>query len=118
MGASIGLDRLLVALGELGILEGRSTSARVLVVCMEKRFFPYAHKIAQSLRSSGIYTEVYPQAAKLKKQLSYADNKGHEYCLIIGESEFETHTMTLKNMTTGIQFESLSLLKTLEIVEV
>ena len=118
VGASIGLDRLLVALGELGILEGRSTSARVLVVCMEKRFFPYAHKIAQLLRSSGIYTEVYPQAAKLKKQLSYADNKGHEYCLIIGESEFETHTMTLKNMTTGIQFESLSLLKTLEIVEV
>ncbi|OBV28419.1 histidine--tRNA ligase [Helicobacter sp. CLO-3] len=116
VGASIGLDRLIAALEELEMLEGKSTSARVLVAVMERKFFAYAHKIAEALRSSGIYTEVYPQDSKLKKQLSYAHNKGHEYCVIIGEDEFATHTMTLKNMTTGMQFENLSLLKTLEIV--
>lgn len=117
VGASIGLDRLLVALEELGLLQGNFTSAKVLVASMEKRFLPYSYKIAEALRSSGIFTEVYPQDSKLKKQLSYAHNKGHEYCIIIGENEFNTHTMTLKNMTTGMQFENLSLLRVLEIVK-
>ncbi len=117
VGASIGLDRLLAALEELGLLEGRSTCARVLIACMDKAFYAYAHKIAETLRSSGIYTEVYPQDSRLKKQLSYAHNKGHEYCLIIGENEFKTHTITLKNMTTGMQFDNLSLLRVLQITK-
>lgn len=116
VGASIGLDRLLAALEELGLTLGASTSARVLIACMDKGYFGFAHKVAESLRRSGIYTEVYPEAQKLKKQLSYANNKGHEYCLIIGESEFNSHTFTLKNMTTGMQLESLSFLRALEIM--
>lgn len=117
VGASIGLDRLLAALEELGLLQGRSTSARALIACMDSSYLGFAHKIAESLRRSGIYTEVYPQAQKLKKQLAYANNKGHEYCLIIGENEFLSHTFTLKNMTTGMQLESLSFLRALEIMK-
>lgn len=116
VGASIGLDRLLAALEELGLTLGASTSARVLIACMDTSYFGFAHKVAESFRRSGIYTEVYPEAQKLKKQLSYANNKGHEYCLIIGESEFNSHTFTLKNMTTGMQLESLSFLRALEIM--
>lgn len=117
VGASIGLDRLLAALEELGLLQGRSTSARALIACMDSSYLGFAHKVAESLRRSGIYTEVYPQAQKLKKQLTYANNKGHEYCLIIGENEFLSHTFTLKNMTTGMQLESLSFLRALEIMK-
>lgn len=116
VGASIGLDRLLAALEELGLVLGASTSARVLIACMDKGYFGFAHKVAESFRRSGIYTEVYPEPQKLKKQLSYANNKGHEYCLIIGENEFNTHTFTLKNMTTGMQLERLSFLRALEIM--
>lgn len=116
VGASIGLDRLLAALEELGLLESKSTSARVLIAVMSEEFYGYAHKIGEALRASKIPTEVYPQDSKLKKQLSYAHNKGHEFCLIIGEEEFNTNTATLKNMTTGMQFEKISLLKTLELI--
>ena len=117
VGASIGLDRLLAALQELKLLEGRQTSARVLIVCMDKSYFGYAHKIAESLRRSKVSTEVYPDTTKLKKQLTYANNKGHEYCLIIGENEYLSHTFTLKNMTTGMQLESLTFLHALQIIK-
>lgn len=117
VGASIGLDRLLAGLEELGVLRGKGTSAEVLIVCMREEFIAYAHQIAQSLRRSKIYTEVYPQATKLQKSLSYANNKGHEHCIIIGENEFSTQTLTIKNMTTGVQFDSISLLRVIEIVK-
>ena len=117
VGASIGLDRLLAGLEELGVLKGKGTSAEVLIVCMKEEFLPYAHQIAQNLRRSKIDTEVYPQATKLQKSLSYANNKGHEHCIIIGENEFSTQTLTIKNMTTGVQFDSISLLRVIEIVK-
>ncbi|MGX3044618.1 histidine--tRNA ligase [Helicobacter sp. T3_23-1056] len=117
VGASIGLDRLLVGLEELGVLKGKGTSAEVLIISMKEEFLPYAHQIAQSLRRSKIYTEVYPQATKLQKSLSYANNKGHEHCVIIGENEFNTQTLTIKNMTTGVQFDSISLLRVIEILK-
>lgn len=117
VGASIGLDRLLVGLEDLGLLKGKGTSAKVLIVCMSENFLPYAHQSAQNLRRSEISTEVYPQATKLQKSLSYANNKGHEHCIIIGENEFNTQTLTIKNMTTGMQFDSISLLRAIEILK-
>lgn len=117
VGASIGIDRLLAGLKELGLLSGKSTSARILITCMNESFFGFAHQLAEAFRHSVVATEVYPEATKLKKQFSYANSKGHEFVVIIGEDELNTKTITLKNMTSGMQLEKLSFLKALEIVK-
>ncbi|PAF41330.1 histidine--tRNA ligase [Helicobacter sp. 11S03491-1] len=116
VGASIGIDRLLAGLEELGLLSGKSTSARILIVCMQEAYFAFAHKLAESFRRSTVATEVYPEVNKLKKQFSYAHAKGHEFVVVIGENEYISQTITLKNMTSGMQLDGLSFLKALEIV--
>ena len=117
VGASIGLDRLLAGLQDLGLLDSTSTTARILMVCTDEQYLPFAYKLAESFRRSLVNTEVYPEVTKLKKQLHYANQKGHEFAIIIGEEEFSSKTITLKNMTTGMQLNCLSFLKTLEIIK-
>ena len=60
-------------------------------------------KVIGQLRSAGIAAEVYPDAAKMKKQMTYADAKAIPFVAIIGESELAEGKMTLKNMQTGEQ---------------
>lgn len=103
VGASIGIDRLLAALEELGLLETKATSAAILVVCMEETQLPYAYGVAEKLRARGIKSEVYPEAVKLKKSLGYANNKGHAYVAVIGEEEMRQGKITLKSMASGEQ---------------
>ncbi|PAF48773.1 histidine--tRNA ligase [Helicobacter sp. 12S02232-10] len=117
VGASIGIDRLLAGLDELGLLSAKSTSARVLIICMSESYFGFAHKLAESFRHSQVATEVYPEINKLKKQFSYADSRGHEFVVVIGDEEYATKTITLKNMTSGMQLDRLSFLKALEIIK-
>lgn len=113
VGASVGLDRLLSALEELGKLSEKETRARVLCVAMSESYMPYLQKIASNLRDEGIATEVYPDITKLKKPFSYADTKGHPYVLIVGEDEFKEERVTLKNMQSGNQ-ESLRFAEVIE----
>ncbi|WP_120945976.1 MULTISPECIES: histidine--tRNA ligase [Helicobacter] len=116
VGASIGLDRLLVGLEELELVESKSTSARVLVVCMDAKDFVYASQVAQKFRQSDVNAELYPEIEKLKKPFSYANHRGHEFVVVLGEEEVRTRSLTLKNMTTGVQVNHLSFLKALAMV--
>ena len=102
VGASIGVDRLLVALLELGLLN-RDNRNKILLIAMEASYLHLAHSIARDLRDQGLMVEVYPDITKLKKALSYANSKGHSFSLIIGESEYASKTVMLKNMTSGEQ---------------
>jgi histidyl-tRNA synthetase len=63
----------------------------------------YALKIIDQLRSLGVSSELYPDATKLKKQMSYADAKKIPYILIAGEDEIKNNNITIKNMSTGEQ---------------
>ncbi|WP_181882337.1 histidine--tRNA ligase [Helicobacter didelphidarum] len=117
VGASIGIDRLIAALLELDLLEQKGTMARVLIIAMQKEYFVFAHKIAETLRQSKIKVEVYPDAVKMKKSLGYANAKGHEFSIIIGEDEFRTKTLTVKSMSSGMQLESVSILRALQIIK-
>ncbi|TPH62033.1 histidine--tRNA ligase [Helicobacter pylori] len=116
VGASIGIDRLIVALSEMQLLDERSTQAKVLIACMHEEYFSYANRLAESLRQSGIFSEVYPEAQKIKKPFSYANHRGHEFVAVIGEEEFKSETLSLKNMHSGMQLNCLSFLKALEII--
>ena len=55
------------------------------------------------LRKDGVHAEIYPESAKLKKQMSYADTNKIPFVAIIGENEIAERKVTLKNMKTGEQ---------------
>ena len=117
VGASIGIDRLITALIELNVLKQKGTMARVLIIAMDKEYFAFAHKVAETLRQSDIKVEVYPDSVKIKKPLSYANTKGHEFSVLIWEEEYKTKTLTVKNMTSGMQIENISILRVLQIIK-
>ena len=101
VGASLGLDRLLTAMEELGRLEPVQTTADVFIP-----FFDVARRndylcLAAKLRAAGIATEFYPDPKKLGKQLQYADRRGFGAALILGDSEFSAGECQVKNLLTG-----------------
>ena len=101
VGASLGLDRLLAAMEELGKFEKISTYAEIFVpYFVADRLGDYL-KLAADLRREGFKVEVYPEAVKLGRQLKYADKRGFAFSVVIGEDEFEQGTCQLKNMKTG-----------------
>jgi histidyl-tRNA synthetase len=63
----------------------------------------YAQKVLGKLREHNIKCELYPDAAKMKKQMQYADKNNVPYVLVIGKDEMETGMLSLKNMKTGEQ---------------
>ena len=114
VGASIGINRLLAAMESKN---NKQTSARVLIICLSDKHFGYAYKIAESFRRSKIKTEVYPEINKIKKQFAYANAKGYEFVVVIGDDELKSNGITLKNMTSGMQIKELSLLKAIELLK-
>ena len=101
IGASLGLDRLLAAMEELGLSEAVSTPAPVLVAFFDKdRLHDYL-SIAAMIRAGGIGTELFPEPKKLGQQLKYADRKGFRIAIIAGQQEFDNQTCQVKNLQTG-----------------
>ncbi len=103
VGASLGLDRLLAAMEELGLLPNAATPAQVLVTMLDESRLADYLRIGRVLRQAGIATEVFPQAKKLPKQLQYADRKGFRLALIAGGDEFAAGTWQVKDLREGKQ---------------
>lgn len=103
VGASLGLDRLLAAMEELGLIASTSTPAPVLITQFDATRLGDYLKLGRDLRAAGIATEVYPQAAKFNKQMKYANRKGFRAVVIAGEDEFSTGVWTVKDLTSGDQ---------------
>jgi histidyl-tRNA synthetase len=101
IGASLGVDRLLAAMDELGMVGRTRTPSPVLVVLFdEERWIDYL-RIATDLRSAGIGVEVYPEARRVGVQLRYADRRGHRLAVIVGDREWAAGTAQLKDLATG-----------------
>jgi histidyl-tRNA synthetase len=103
VGASLGLDRLLDAMGDLGMISNVSTPARVLVTIFDESRLPDYMRIARVLRRNGIATELYPDAKKLGHQLKYASRKGFRIAVIAGEEEFAAGKWQVKDLESGSQ---------------
>ncbi len=103
VGASLGLDRLLAAMEELGLVAGASTPAPVLITLFDASRLGDYLRTGRELRAAGIATEVYPQFKPLKKQLQYADRKGFRIALIAGESEFASGAWQVKDLQSQQQ---------------
>jgi histidyl-tRNA synthetase len=101
IGASLGVDRLLAALEELGRVERRATPAQVFVPYFSAGRLADYFGLAAELRRGGLAVEVYPEAKKLGAQLKYADRRGHVVAVIVGDAEWESGTCQLKQLGTG-----------------
>ncbi|MHB1176796.1 MAG: histidine--tRNA ligase [Daejeonella sp.] len=104
VGISFGADRIYDVLEELNLFpESTTENTRVLISNFDPQAEKYALPLLQQLRNAGINSEIYPSSAKLKKQLTYADDKNIPFVILIGSEEMESAKLTLKNMRSGEQ---------------
>ncbi|MCB0457384.1 MAG: histidine--tRNA ligase [Flavobacteriaceae bacterium] len=104
VGISFGLDRIYLVLEELNLFpETASAQTKVLFINFGEAEAMYAMNAITQLRLQGISAELYPDAAKMGKQMSYADKRNIPFAVLAGESEIASNTYTLKNMKTGEQ---------------
>lgn len=103
VGASLGLDRLLAAMEELGKLELSSTPSQILVTVFDPAWVADSFRIAKKLRENGLSVEVYTDQKKLGKQFQYADKKGIPLVLIAGEEERSSGQWQVKDLQSGEQ---------------
>jgi histidyl-tRNA synthetase len=112
VGASIGLDRLLSALEDLGISGVRKTAPDILILFLDEPMLGAYHALAEDLRVKGISAETYPTGKKLSAQLKYAEKKGIPLAIFYGESERARKLYNLRDLRTrkshdGLNFEAL-----------
>lgn len=104
VGISFGADRIFDVLNQLDLYPKDSVQGtKVLFVNFGDSEVDYILPIISRFRQEGIASEIYPDASKMKKQMSYADSNHIPYVAIIGEDEKNNQKITLKNMQTGVQ---------------
>lgn len=106
VGISFGADRIFDVLNTLDLYPAEiTTSTKVMFTNFGEKEGKAALLHVMQLRKAGISAELYPETAKMKKQMSYADTKHIPFVAIVGENEINNGTIALKNMATGEQCE-------------
>jgi histidyl-tRNA synthetase len=104
VGVSFGADRIYDVMEEKALFpEGLDTPAQILIVSLDDDSHRHGFGLASRLRAAGIQTDLYPEAAKLKKQFKYAEDLGITFVLIVGEEERQKGQYPLKDQKTGAQ---------------
>jgi len=104
VGISFGADRIYDVLNQLDLYPKDSVMAtQVLFINFGEKETAYCLPIINKVRASGIRAEIYPESAKMKKQMSYANAKQIPFVVLAGESEMQQGKVTLKNMESGEQ---------------
>ncbi len=106
VGISFGLDRIYMVLEELNLFPDTVAPAtKALFINFGEEEALYCLKTVTKLRNKGIIAELYPDNAKMKKQMGYANKRRIGYAVLAGTSEIEKQTFTVKNMESGTQEE-------------
>ena len=104
VGISFGADRIYDVLNQLELYPKDSvTTTQLLFINFGDKETAYSMPIINKVRARGIRAEIFPDAAKMKKQMSYANAKQIPYVALVGENEMNEGKITLKNMETGEQ---------------
>lgn len=104
VGISFGADRIYDCLEQLNLYPEEATAQTdILFINFGEKESLFACNVAKKLRESGIKAEVYPENAKLKKQMNYANSKQIRFVALSGEKEMKQNKISLKNMLTGEQ---------------
>jgi len=102
IGASLGLDRLLAALEQLGLIPKTVSSADVFIALFDADRINDYFQLASIVRNAGWSAEVYPEAKKLGQQLKYADQRGFRIALVGGSQELDAGEIQIKNLATKV----------------
>ncbi len=102
IGASLGLDRLLAALEQLGLLPKSVSTAQVFIPLFDAERINDYFQLASIVRNAGWSAEVYPEAKKLGLQLKYADQRGFRIALVAGSQELDAGQVQIKNLATKV----------------
>ena len=104
VGISFGADRIYDVLNQLDLYPKEAVNGtQLLFINFGEKETAYCLPIAAKARQAGIRTEVFPDSAKMKKQMSYANAKQIPFVALVGENEINEGKVTLKDMTTGEQ---------------
>lgn len=105
IGGSLGVDRLIAAMEELGKIDERAATADVFIALFSAARTDDYLRIAEELRRDGLSVELYPEARKLGAQMKYADRRGHRLAVIIGDDEWEAGSAQVKILDSGESLE-------------
>ena len=104
VGISFGADRIYDVLNALDLYpKGAVNATQVLFINFGEKETAYCLPIVRQAREAGIRAEIFPDKAKMKKQMSYANAKNIPFVVLAGENEIEQGKVTLKNMESGEQ---------------
>ncbi len=104
VGISFGAERIYDVMEELDLFPAATAqSVKVMLVNFGEKEEKECIRIIQKLREAGIKSELYPKAAKMKKQMNFANSNNIPYVILIGDEEIKNRQLTLKNMESGEQ---------------
>ena len=104
VGISFGADRIYDVMNELNLFPAMmEATTKVMFVNFGEAEEKYCLPLLSELRDAGIPAEIFPESAKMKKQLDYANRKNIAYVILVGENEMKENKLTVKNMLTGEQ---------------
>jgi histidyl-tRNA synthetase len=104
VGISFGIDRIYLVMEELGLFPTNiDVSTKVMFANFGEKEAAYCLLLLKELRANGISSELYPKSAKMKKQMNYANNKGVQFVIMVGEDEMKSGILSVKNMESGEQ---------------
>ncbi len=106
VGISFGADRIYDVLEELDLFpESISNTPSIMFANFGEKEADYCLSLVSELRELGVSAELYPEKAKMKKQMGYADTKQFPFVALIGSNEIENDELNVKNMETGEQMK-------------
>jgi histidyl-tRNA synthetase len=104
VGISFGLDRIYLVLEELGLFPASAeANTQIIFINFGEKEALYAMKAVRELRNQNVAAEMYPDAAKMKKQMNHANKRNIPFVVLAGTKEMEEERFTLKNMVSGEQ---------------
>jgi histidyl-tRNA synthetase len=104
VGISFGLDRIYLVIEELDLFpETVSNKVDVLFINFGEKEALFGLKAINAIREKGLNAELYPDPAKMKKQMTYANRRAIPYVVLVGEEELKNNQYTLKDMSSGEQ---------------
>ncbi|MFP4331581.1 MAG: histidine--tRNA ligase [Spirochaetaceae bacterium] len=109
VGASVGLDRLVAALEELGLTSREQRLTDVLFLNLDENLEPHYHRMARRFRDAGLSAEVYPEKKKLGAQFAYAERKQIPVGIICGEEEHASGVVNLRFLESRESVEGIAL---------
>ena len=114
VGSSIGLDRLIAGLEQLGKLDAKGSFIDAEIFCLDANLTAHYMGIAKQLREQGISCEVFPDAKKMGQQYTFAEKKNIKFGILVKEEDAKANVLTLKNLKTRQTFENISISEAVE----